>query len=37
MAIGRNNTILKLNDVVVALFSEEMRKNNMEGLNFEAL
>ena len=37
MAIGSNNTTLKLDDVVVALLSEEMRRKNMEGLTPEAL
>ena len=36
MAIESNNTTLKLNDVVVAFFSEDMRQKNMEGLTLEA-
>ena len=31
VAIGSNNTMLKLDDVVAPLFSEEMRWKNMEG------
>ena len=30
MVVGRNNTTLKIDDVVVALFSEEMRRKTME-------
>lgn len=37
MAIGSNNTTLKLNNVVATLLSEEMRWKNMEGLTLEAL
>ena len=37
VSIGRNNTTLKINDVVVALLSEEMRQNIMEGLTLETL
>jgi hypothetical protein len=32
MAVGRNTTTLELEDVVTSLFSEEMRRKNMEGL-----
>ena len=37
VAIGRNNTTLKIDDVVVALLSEEMRWKNIEGSILEAL
>ena len=37
MAIGSNNTTLKIDDVVVALLLEEMRKKTMEGSTLEAL
>ena len=37
MDIGRNKTTLKLNDVVVALLSKEMRWKYMEGLTPEEL
>ena len=32
VAIGSNTTTLALEDVVDSLLSEEMRRNNMEGL-----
>ena len=31
MAIGRNTTTLNIDDVFASLFSEEMRRKNMEG------
>ena len=37
MDIGRNNITLKIENVVVALYSEEMRRNTMEGSTPEAL
>ena len=37
MAIGSNNTTLKLDDVVAALLSKEMRWTNMEGLTPKVL
>ena len=35
MAIGSNNTTLKLDNVVATLFLEEMRWKNMEGWNLK--
>ena len=37
MAIGRNNTTLKVDDVVASLLSEEIRQDNMECLIHDAL
>ena len=37
MTIGRNNTILKLDDVVETLLSKEMRQNTIEGSNYEEM
>lgn len=37
MAIGSNNMIFKIDDVVASLLFEEMRWNNMEGLTHGAL
>ena len=37
MAIGSNNTTLKIDDVVASLLFEEMRWKNMEGSTNEAL
>ena len=37
VSIGRNNTTLKLDNVVVATLSKEMRKNNKEGSTPKAL
>ena len=37
MAIGSNKTTLVLEDMVVSLLSEEMRRKNMEGSTKDAL
>jgi hypothetical protein len=37
MSIGSNTTTLALEDMVSSLFSEEMRRNNMEGWTKDAL
>ena len=37
MAIGSNNTTLKINDVVAELLLEEMRRKTMEGSILKAL
>ena len=37
VVIGRHTTILKFDEIVLALLSEEMRRRNMEGQNGDAL
>jgi hypothetical protein len=37
VAIGSNNTTLKIDDVIATLLSEEMRRKTMEGSNLKDL